>query len=98
MSNFLIRTLAQKAAAHPSVENAVMGAIRDTLPGVIESLLREQYGGENIKLYVAKKGSTERKNRDGLIRARYNGTNADQLAGQFDLSASQVRRIATGSR
>jgi len=98
MSDFLMRTLAMKAASHPKIETAVMGAIRDTLPGVIEGLLRDGFAGETVRFYVAKTGREDRKARDGLIRARFNGTNAAELAGQFGISVSQVRRIMSVGR
>lgn len=94
MSDFLMRNLAMKAASHPKIESAVMGAIRDTLPGVIEGLLRDGFAGETIRLYVPKTGRDDKKVRDGLIRARFNGTNAVELAGQFGISAKQILRIA----
>lgn len=53
----LLRDLAQQAAAHPRIESAVLGAIRAELPGVIEDLLRQAYGGETVRIYVASGGS-----------------------------------------
>ena len=93
MSELLMRNLAAKAAAHPKIEAAIMGAIRDTLPGVINDLLREGFAGETLRLYVPKHGREDRKTRDDLIRARFTGRNAGELAGQFGLSEKQARRI-----
>lgn len=66
----LLRNLATQAAAHPRIEAAVLGAIRAELPGVIEGLLREAYGGETVRLYVARGGSRDSKaERDRRIQA-----------------------------
>ena len=48
----LLRQLAHQAASHPRIEAAVIGAIRDVLPGVIEGLLREGYAGETVRIYA----------------------------------------------
>jgi hypothetical protein len=50
----LLRQLASQAASHPRIEAAVIGAIRDVLPSVIEGLLRESYGGETVRIYAAR--------------------------------------------
>lgn len=66
----LLRNLASQAAAHPRIEAAVLGAIRAELPGVIEGLLREAYGGETVRLYVARSGGRDSKaERDRRIQA-----------------------------
>lgn len=95
MSEAFIRNLAMacvpKIAA--KVELAVMQAVRDELPKVIESTLHEMYGGENVRFYVSKRGLNERRERNALIRARFDGSNFDELAGQFSISARTVRRI-----
>lgn len=66
----LLRELAQQAAAHPKIEAAIMGAVRAELPGVIEELLRQAYGGETVRIYVASGGSRDAKaERDRRIQA-----------------------------
>lgn len=53
--NTLLRQLATQAASHPRIEAAVIGAIRDVLPGVIEGLLRDSYGGETVRIYAPRR-------------------------------------------
>lgn len=98
MSELLMRNLAAQAARHPRIESAIMGAIRDTLPDVINDLLREGFAGETLRLYVPKHGREEKKSRDEHIRARFNGKNAGVLSRQFGISESQVRRIVSVGR
>lgn len=94
MSEYLIRNLAERAAAHPQIEAAIMTAIRVTLPGVIEGLLREQYSGETLRLYVPKRSRAEKRQRDAAIRDGYTGRNSAALAEQWGVSKRQVVRIA----
>lgn len=63
----LISTLAERAASHPSMEAAVMGAVRATLPGVIEGVLRDMFQGEQVRLYVPKRGVQSRTERNQRI-------------------------------
>lgn len=94
MSEFLIRNLAARAACHPKIESAVMGALRATLPGVINDLLREEFAGETLRFYVSKRHDrTDRRERDLLIRARFTGSNHADLATQFGITVRQVRNI-----
>lgn len=69
----LLRQLAAQAAAHPRIEAAVLGAIRDVLPSVIEGLLRESYGGETVRIYAPRsdvlRAEQERQARDLRIAA-----------------------------
>ena len=44
--------LATQVASHPRLEAAVMKAIRDVLPSVVDSVLRETYGGETFRSYA----------------------------------------------
>lgn len=97
-STLLLRDLASAVAAHPRIETAVMGAIRAELPGVIESILRDRYPGEQVRLYVAKKPPTMRRERDVAIRAEYTGHNAKALANKYGISARMVFRIVGGVR
>lgn len=66
----ILRDLARRAAEHPRIEQAVMGAIRAELPSVIEGLLRDAYGGEQLRIYVPARSSLDAKReRDERIRA-----------------------------
>lgn len=92
-STLMLRDLATAVAAHPKIESAVMGAIRAELPGVIETILRERYPGEQVRLYVAKKPPTMRRERDVAIRAEYNGHNAKALATKYGIGVRMVFNI-----
>ena len=69
----LLRQLATQPASHPRIEAPVIGAIRDVLPGVIEGLLRETYGGETVRIYAPRsdviRADQERQARDLRIAA-----------------------------
>jgi Mor family transcriptional regulator len=67
------------------------------LPDVIEGILREQYPGEQVKFYVAKKPGNLRRERDAAIRAEYNGRNARALATKYGISARMVFNIVSTS-
>lgn len=64
-----LRALAQRAAEHPRIEAAVVGAIRAELPGVIELLLAEMAQGETVRLYGRKRSQEKRIERDARIHA-----------------------------
>lgn len=89
----MIRDLAAAVASHPRIEQAVMGAIRAELPDVIETILRDRYPGEQVRLYVAKKPPTLRRERDAAIRAEYNGHNAKALAAKYGIGVRMVFNI-----
>lgn len=66
----LMRQVAHQAAAHPRIEAAVIGAIKAELPGVIEELMRAAWGGERLRLYVARGTSLDAKaERDRRVRS-----------------------------
>lgn len=94
-SEFRVRTLAERIAPRiaPKVESALLAVIRAELPAMLMEELRRE-----IPEFTPKGSASRRRERDNLIRARYNGANAGELAGQFGLSASQVRRIAAVGR
>jgi Mor family transcriptional regulator len=94
-TTLMLRDLATAAASHPKIEQAVNTAIRTVLPDVIESILREQFPGEQVQFYVAKKPATMRRERDSAIRAEYNGRNAKALATKYGISARMVFNIVS---
>lgn len=53
-------------------------------------------GGQ--ELYIPKRESLEREARDRDIRARFDGKNYRELAGRFQLSERQIRKILKGTR
>jgi hypothetical protein len=93
-SEYRVRTLAEHIAPRilPKVEAALGNVFREHLPGMLMEAIRAEIGTEH-----APKGSAAaRRDRDALIRARYNGRNAVELSAQFGLSAKQVTRIGRG--
>ena len=95
MSDLLIRQLAEACAPRiaAKVEEAVVATVRAELPGVVADVLREQYAGETVNLYVAKRSAASRRDRDAMLRQCFNGRNAAQLSVQTGLSIRQVMRI-----
>ena len=98
MSDLQLRSLAQACAPRiaAKVEAVVLQTVRDELHGTIEAVLREQFPGETLRLYVSKKPVTARRDRDNAIRQQFNGRNTRELAASFGLSIKQIYRIATG--
>lgn len=97
MSDLMIRNLAIAAAEKLAgkVEAVVQQTIREQLPSAVEAVLREQYPGETVRIYVPRRSLQMRRERDAAIRAMYNGRNANEIAHRFGLSISQVFRIAS---
>lgn len=93
----LLRDLATQAAAHPKIEQAVLGGIRAVLPDVIEELLRAAYGGERVRLYVASRSSRDAKaDRDRRIAALASAPSnlsPAAIAAQEGLSLRRVQQI-----
>lgn len=93
-SEYRVRTLAEHIAPRiqPKVEAAIAEVFRAHMPALLMEAIRAELGTEH-----APKGSAAgRRDRDNLIRARFNGRNAVELAAQFGLSAKQIMRIARG--
>ena len=95
MSDFMIRSLAAACATKlaSTVEAAVVKTVRDQLPGAIEAVLREQYPGETVRIYVPKRSVSSRRDRDAAIRTQYNGRNVQELSARFGLSRAMIFRI-----
>lgn len=97
----IIRQLAQQAAAHPRIESAVMGAIRAELPGVIEGLLRDAYAGEQLRLYVPRRGShqsaRERAERIRALAAPPTSLQPALIAEREGVSLRTVQRALAGA-
>lgn len=89
----LLETLALRAAAHPRIEQAVLGALRAELPGVIQGLLSEMYPGETVRIYAPKAGGSDvRRERDLRILAAREQP-AALVAEREHVSERHVRRI-----
>jgi hypothetical protein len=87
--------LALRAAAHPRMEAAILGAIRAELPGVIEGLLRDMFSGQQIKMYAPKRTSSQRADRDRRIKASLIAGHAiAEVARREGVSVRSVQRKA----
>ena len=90
-SEYRVRTLAEHIAPRiqPKVEAAIAEVFRAHMPGLLMEAIRAEIGTEH-----APKGSASgRRDRDNLIRARFNGRNYKELADQFGVSARHIRNI-----
>lgn len=103
--NTLLRQLATQAASHPRIEAAVIGAIRDVLPGVIEGLLREAYGGETVRIYAARhdvlladQGRRDRDLRIAALAAAPSSLTPAAIAELEGITPHRVRQILRAAR
>jgi hypothetical protein len=86
--------VAARACSHPTMESAVMGAVRATLPGVIETVMRELYSGETLRLYVSKRPTEDRAQRDRRIGAALaSGEAPESVAKRESVSKRHVFRV-----
>ncbi len=94
-----ITAIATRAAAHPEIEAAVMGALRVALPGVIEGILRDMYGGQTLRAYIPKGRRERALSRRQQIEADIDaGLPHGLIAEKHGLSERQVRRYAGVAR
>ncbi len=90
----LLRQLAHQAATHPRIEGAILGALRAELPGVIEELLRQSYGGDTLEIYVASRSSSAAKGeRDRRIMAMATGPAALPTVAIAQVEGISERRV-----
>ena len=88
-SEYHVRTLAERITPRiaPSVEVAILAAVRAELPRLLMEELRVMLPDN-----TAQRG--ERKSeRNALIKARYNGSNLNALAKEFCMHPDHVRRL-----
>ena len=92
-SEFHVRTLAERIAPRiaPSVEVALVAAIRAELPRLLMDELRTM-----LPEHTPKGSNAHKRQRNELIRARYNGSNSADLAREFGLHVAHVRKIVRG--
>ena len=89
MSEMFIRNLAHRVCAHPEFHRAMETAVTT----VLTTVLHEDFAGEKVKFYVSKHPASQRRERDSIIRARFNGSNIQQLSAEFGISPRMVRNI-----
>lgn len=88
-SEFHVRTLAERITPRiaPSVEAAILAAVRAELPRLLMEELRTMLPDNTAK------GGVRKSERNALIKARYNGSNTTALAKEFGLHPAHVRRL-----
>lgn len=101
----MLRSLAERAAMHPRMEDAVAGAVisavRATLPGIIESLLAEQADHQfgTLRLYRRKVPDDLRRVRDDKARALLAGGLAPELVAlEVGCSRAHAYRVQASMR
>lgn len=98
----LLRSLAERAAAHPQIDAAVIGAIRGVLPSVLEQLIREEAdrtGVDVLRLYPRRAPDTARADRDNRVRALLAGSMPPELvAVTVGCSRAHVYRVRARMR
>jgi Mor family transcriptional regulator len=100
MSDLMLKSLAIACGPRiaEKVEEAVVATVREHLPSIIEGVLREQYPGETLRLYISKRPGGMRRVRDEAIRAKYNGLNVKALSVEFGLSPRMIFKIVSGRK
>lgn len=100
MSDYHIRTLAAACAPRiaAQVETVVLETVRRELPGVLADVLREQFPGETLHLYIPKRSVHDRKRRDMAICREHNGHNTRELSKQYGLTPQQINNIVRAGK
>jgi hypothetical protein len=95
MSQDFITRLAAQVVRHPTVSVA----IERTVAEVLEVVLREQYAGESLRLYVAKVAPRHRQARaDAIATERASGSAVEELARKHGLTVRRVQQILASKR
>lgn len=90
-----MEAVASRAAAHPLMQQAILSAVTAALPQVIESVMKDLYGGQRMRVYV-QKGRTVRSNRHQQIERLLDlGLSAPVIAAQIGCSERTVYRVAS---
>jgi len=90
----VLAEVARRAANHPTIEAAVVGAVRATLPLVIQLVLRELYPGETLRLYIPKIGADTRADRvTSVLEALDGGSSAQEVSKALGVPVRTVRHI-----
>lgn len=95
MSEEFINRLAGQVVRHP----AFTAAIERTVADVLTVVLREQFAGEEMRLYVPKMGPRLRNARaEAIVRERAGGSAVDELAKRHGLTPRRVNQILAAGR
>jgi len=98
----MLRSLAERAATHPRIEQAVMGAIRGVLPSVLEQLIAEEsarLGDHRLRVYPRRSPPEERAQRDARVRAMLaTGTAPELVAVEVGCSRRHVYYVQASMR
>lgn len=93
----LLRSMAQRAAEHPQMEQAIMGAIRQVLPSVLEQVIAQEIdrtGDGVMRLYPRRVPDAERRLRDErLVALMRSGIPPDLAAQRVGCSRSHAYSV-----
>lgn len=92
MSELIIKKLALRMVQDADFQAAMV----NTVCAVLQKVITEDYAGERLSLYAAKRPASHRRERDQQIREQWAGNNCKQLSKQYNLTPRMVRKIATG--
>jgi Mor family transcriptional regulator len=105
VSEDFITRLAAQVVRHPTFSSAIdrhpifSPAIERTVAEVLEAVLREQYGGESLQVYVAKVALRQRQARaDAIASERASGAPVKELARRHGLTVRRVQQILAARR
>lgn len=98
----LLRSMAERAAAHPQMESAIMGAIRQVLPSVLEQVIAaevDRTGDGVLRLYPRRMPDTDRVLRNQrLLALMTSGTPPELAAQQCGCSRAHAYRVLRAAR
>ena len=95
MSEDFITRLAAQVVRHPTFSSA----IERTVAEVLEVVLREQYAGESLRVYVAKVAPRQRQARaEAITSERAAGAAVEELARRHGLTVRRVQQILAARR
>jgi hypothetical protein len=90
----VIGAIAERLAADPRIPVENREAYRQTVRSVIEAELSRLFPGEQLRMYIPKFGSAQRKERDERIAAAIAAGEApDDIAKRESITVRHVRRL-----
>lgn len=95
MSEEFINRLAGQVVRHP----AFTAAIERTVADVLAVVLREQFAGEEVRMYVPKMGPSKRNERaEAIVKEGASGLPVAELAKRHGLTPRRVNQILAAGR
>jgi Homeodomain-like domain len=91
MSEVFIRRLSARIVSHPTFQTRLQAAVCD----VLTITLREEFAGQEMRLYISKTGADDRLERERRAMALLaSGASASVVAAKVGVSTRQVQRWA----